>query len=88
MNSIMDWFADNLEKPDKFNRSKRNSAQDKAISWYKDTAIEHINKMHEIKDVLKAHGISVNILKTKKPGYIIYEDKYQICAEPFKETKA
>jgi hypothetical protein len=88
MDNVMEWFAKNLEKPGKFNRSKRRHAQDKAISWYKDTAMDHLNKMHEIKGVLNLHGINVNILKTEKPGYIVYEDNFQVCAEPFTDTKA
>jgi hypothetical protein len=42
--------------------------------------------MREIVGILDAHGISVEVLHTARPGYVVYEDKYQVAAEPFSET--
>lgn len=33
-----------------------------------------------------AHGIEVEVLHTERPGYVVYEDEYQVAAEPFTET--
>lgn len=49
-------------------------------------AAEHIAKMYALIQVLEAHGVSVDILRTERPGYIVYEDEFQVAAEPFKET--
>jgi len=87
MNEVMDWFADNLEKPNRFSRAKRKKPVGKAISWFEDNAIEHISKMREIMLVLKSHGIQVDMIKTERPGYIVYEDEFQVTAESFGETK-
>jgi hypothetical protein len=88
MNEIMGWFSDNLERPDKFNRSNRKKATGKGISWFKDTAKEHINRMYEIVSVLKSHGINVSIKKSARLGFVVFEDNFQICAEPFSDTNA
>jgi hypothetical protein len=32
------------------------------------------------------HGISVRMLKADRVGYIVYEDDFQIVAEPFADT--
>ena len=80
------WFNENLERPKSFSRSSRPHAKRVALSWYKDTAIEHIARMHTLSHILEAHGILVDVLSTERPGYVVYEDMFQITAEPFKET--
>ena len=88
MKVILEWFSKNLQKPDSFSRSSRNNPVDKAISWFKDSANEHILKIREIISVLETHGIHVEMIKTERPGYIVYEDEFQVAAEPFHETRA
>lgn len=87
INKVMDWFADNLDKPSRLSKSSKNHTTNKAITWFKHTANIHINKMWEIVSVLRSHGISVDVIKTEKPGYIVYEDQHQVAAEAFKETQ-
>ena len=87
-NEIYDWFRSNLKKPTSFSRSSKPHAKNVAISWFKDTATEHIAKMRALASILMAHGITVELLKTERPGYVVYEDQYQVAAEPFKETVA
>ncbi len=82
------WFDVNLEKPSRFTASKppyyRKSS--KAISWFKDTATEHISKMREIAAILESHGQAVRMLKAERVGYVVYEDEWQIVAEPFSDV--
>ena len=82
------WFSKHLDKPKKFTKAKSSNAQNKAISWFKDSANEHINMMFEIKQIIEDHGIIVEIIKTNNPGYIVYEDEFQVTAEPFNNTVA
>jgi hypothetical protein len=35
--------------------------------------------------VLERHGIYVKKIKTDKPGYLVYEDDWQVVAEPFRK---
>lgn len=56
------------------------------LSWFKPTAEQHIQKAHELAAILSELGFVIEILKTDRPGYIVYEDEFQIVAEPFSDT--
>lgn len=84
--AIRDWFDDNLVTPGSFRRSKKYHAKNVALSWFKDSATEHIAKMYEFKYILEDHDIVVDVIRTDKPGYVVYEDLHQITAEPYAET--
>jgi hypothetical protein len=85
-NEIYEWFRKNLMQPHSFARSSKPHAKKVALSWFKDTAVEHIGKMHVLVQILEAHGVIVDVLRTERPGYVVYEDTFQVAAEPFKET--
>jgi hypothetical protein len=84
------WFANHLEAPSRFNRTtskgyyRRNT---RGIAWFKDTASEHLARMHEIRQVLERNGHVIEMLSEARVGYIVYEDAFQIVAEPFSETR-
>ena len=86
--SIVRWFDDHLEKPTRFTASKPPfyRKKSKAISWFKDTAHEHLSKVRELVVILEHRGISVRMLKADRVGYIVYEEGFQIVAEPFPDT--
>jgi hypothetical protein len=83
--AIREWFNINLEKPTRFTASKPPfyRRQPKAISWFKDNADEHIARVRELVIILQHHGVVVQMLKTDRVGYVVYEDAFQIVAEPF-----
>jgi hypothetical protein len=83
--SIRQWFNENLEKPTRFTTSKPPfyRKQPKAISWFKDSAQEHIARVRDLVTILQHHGVLVQMLKTDRVGYVVYEDEFQIVAEPF-----
>lgn len=83
---IYEWFRFNLKKPRSFARSSKPHAKNVALSWYKDSAVEHIAKTQGLVEILRAHGVAVDLLRTDRPGYVVYEDPYQVAAEPFRET--
>jgi hypothetical protein len=83
---IRAWFNTNLERPTTFSRSRRPNASQVTISWFKDDATSHIAKMHEIIAILREHDVAVEIIRSVRPGYIVYEDDVQISAQPFRET--
>ena len=88
LKELMAWFGDNLKVPSRFARSKNPSAHNKAISWFKDSAKEHIRKMREIARLLDSYGVPTKMIQEKKIGYVVYEDECQVTAVPFGETKA
>src|SRR5882724_5007599 len=82
---IREWFNNNLEKPTRFTNSKPPfyRKKSKAISWFKDSAYGHIAHARSLVTILQNHGVSVQMLKTERVGYVVYEDEHQIVAEPF-----
>ncbi len=84
---IRDWFNHYLEKPDRFNKAKKKNALNVSLSWFKSTATEHLQKMYEMKEILDKYDIEVTIIKRKNPGYIIYEDDYQVSTLPHGNDK-
>jgi hypothetical protein len=40
-----------------------------------------------MKLLLEENGYPVDVLKSKRLGYILFEDEYQIVAEPFSDTQ-
>ena len=84
---IRGWFNDNLEKPASFSRSARPHAKNVAISWFKDSAIEHVRQMHALSQILRAHHVHVEVIQSQRVGYVVYEDEHQVTAEPFSDTR-
>jgi hypothetical protein len=82
------WFNENLEKPTRFTASKppHYRKPNKAISWFKDSATEHISHIRDLVGILENHGIVVHMLTTDRVGYVVYEDEFQIVAEPFGDS--
>jgi len=85
---IYDWFRKNLKRPRKLARSTKPHAKRVALSWFKDSAREHISRMHALTQILHDHGVQVEVIFTERPGYVVYEDPYQVAAEPFTDTCA
>jgi hypothetical protein len=82
---IIDWFNRNLEKPTRFTTSKRphHRRQNRAICRFKHTAHDHLDQIRHYVATLQIHGVPVRMLETNRVGYVVYEDKYQIVAQPF-----
>ena len=81
LNELGEWFNENLKKPASFGRGRLLLG----ISWFKNGSTEHIARIWEIVKILERNGIYVKKIRTDKPGYVIYEDEWQIVAEPFRK---
>jgi len=86
LKSLDRWFNKNLPVPTALSKSGKPHATPIALSWFKDSASGYISKMRDIAGILEEHGISVTMLYTQKPGYIVYEDDFQVAAQPFPDT--
>ena len=82
------WFNENLERPLRLAMSPRPHRKAQAISWFKDSATAHIAKMRELEELLGRYGAAVQFIKTRRVGYVVYEDEFQIVACPFADTPA
>ncbi|WP_459849691.1 hypothetical protein [Dongia sp. agr-C8] len=86
LDEVNEWFNKNLEKPTQLSISRRPHGKAQAISWFKASAVAHIQRMHQFASVLKSYDIAVEMITSRRPGYIVYEDEFQIAAYPFKDT--
>ena len=85
--ALFKWFKHNLKRPGRLTTSKNPRGTNNAISWFKSSALVHIEKLREIIAILEHHDVAVRMVQTAKPGYVVYEDKYQIVAAPFSDTE-
>ena len=83
---IYQWFKKNLLVPRVQSSESNHYSKPGAISWFKHTAQEHIEKMRAYSQILEAHDVPVAQLTTTRPGEVLYEDEYQIAAIPFRDT--
>jgi hypothetical protein len=84
------WFEKNLETPARFNRTKSKGfyrRKTRGIAWFKDTATDHLARMHQINAVLEHYGYRVTMVVESRVGYRIHEDGFQVIAEPFSDTQ-
>ncbi len=81
------WFEDNLPVPKRLALSSKPRRKAQAISWFRATATEHIAQMREFQAVLESYDILVEMLRERRPGYVVYEDEHQVVAYPFSETR-
>ena len=90
LHACLSWLDEHLKVPERFNRSRSKGYYRRAtrgISWFRDSAVECIGRMHRIKAVLERYGHHVTMLSETRVGYVIYEDDVQVVAEPFSETR-
>ena len=89
LETLLAWFRQHLAIPNKFNKSKSKGAyrrDTKGLSWFKPNAEDALVKSFELISLLEENGYSVEILRSERIGYIVYEDENQIIAEPFTDT--
>lgn len=80
---IEDWFNAHLKPPARFAWSSRPNAPERAVTWLKMSATEHVSRMRQLVTLLEHKDMPVEELRTEKPGYIVYEDEHQVAALPF-----
>ena len=78
---VVDWFERHLPPPD------RSRLEPRTIFWFRPGSDRLIRKIWEIVDILRRNGFHVELLKTSRPGYIRYEDSYQVAATPFRDSR-
>ena len=86
----LNWFDEHLDTPDRFNRTRSKGfdrRNTKGISWFRETATEHVSRMHALRRILEAHGYPVTVVRETRLGYVVYEDDVQVVAEPFADTR-
>jgi hypothetical protein len=55
-----------------------------AVAWFKDSAIESIQQMRVLAALLTHHNCPVRMLRSRNPGKVLYEDRFQVVVEEWK----
>jgi len=74
------WLKEHLKSPVEL----RDEQNFRAISWFKPTAVEPLKRIRALVAILEEHGYVIDTLKSNDPGFIIYEDGWQVVAKPKK----
>lgn len=83
---LVGWLGRNTVRPPRFALSRRPHAKEQAISWFRHTSLRHLAHARELANVLAANGVMVHEIRTRRPGYVVYEDDIQVVAYPFADT--
>jgi hypothetical protein len=51
-----------------------------AVSWFRSSASRYISSMWDLAALLREHGQPIRMLRSDRPGTIIYEDPFQVVA--------
>ncbi len=89
LETLLAWFKSNLMVPKRFSRSASKGAwrrHAKGVCWFKPTAHKHIAKMYEMAAILEDLGHATDVIKCARPGFIVYEDEFQIVTELFADA--
>jgi hypothetical protein len=78
LRTCLAWFKMHLKVP----RCLREPQNRRAISWFKGDNRTAIARIWDLVALLKDYGIFIDIVRTRDPGIIVYEDGYQVVAKP------
>ena len=73
---LFDWFGRHLPFP-------RRVTPD-MIFWFRPEARECASRIWELVHLLREHGITVQTMRTRRPGRIVYSDEMQVGAVPYR----
>jgi hypothetical protein len=76
------WFEKNLETPIRFNRTKSKGfyrRNTRGIAWFKDSATEHLARMHQVNAVLERYGHQVKMVVESQVA--IHDSRGRVSAD-------
>lgn len=84
---VVGWFEKHLKAPSFTDIRLRHdsSVHERVVYWFRPGAKQHIARMREVAVMLKHHGVSHRLLKTDKPGRIVYSDEFQVGPVPHRD---
>jgi hypothetical protein len=80
----LDWFEANLPVParDRFRVRSRKVWRPDGICWFVDEAREAIARAFGLAALLRECGCEAVKVATRRPGTVLYRDRWQIVAKP------
>ncbi len=82
----VDWLCGKVPVPQLLRLHYRSGKRPLVVFWLKSEAVEHVQHMRRLTGLIASSGVVARMLRTSKPGKIVYEDEYQVGAIPFRDT--
>jgi hypothetical protein len=80
------WFHEEMEWFDRWLPATRSLGDWRAVCWFRGDAGEALSRIWRIVGLVEREGVPVCVYRTMKPGVVIYEDKFQVAAVPWRDT--
>ena len=85
LTELKDWFNVHMHSP--FDRLPRDRRYERAICWFKPTAREHLERAWELVAILERNDVLIWTIRSRKTGYVHYEDEVQVFARPYDDVR-
>jgi hypothetical protein len=72
-----DWFQDHLRVPP----FRTADWPDDCVTWFKASAQDVVSRMWDLAAILAEHDEPVRLLRSARPGRIVWEDEHQVVVE-------
>jgi hypothetical protein len=85
---VVGWFEQHLHVPKHFDLDLPSCAKaerGRVIYWFKASAQQPIQRMRQVATMLRHHGVGTRVLRTVRPGHVVYEDASQVGAIPWRD---
>lgn len=76
----LSWLRMHLKSPPVL----KDDGNERALSWFHPRAKEPIKRVRAMVEILREYGVVIDQVSTDSPGYVVYEDGWQIVAKPFR----
>ena len=85
LTELKDWFNVHLESP--FDHLPRGRRYEPAVCWFKPTARKHLERAWELVAILERNDVLIWTIRSRRAGYVHYEDAVQIFARPYDDVR-
>jgi hypothetical protein len=83
------WIQTTVPIPTRFSRGRHvNHKETHGLSWAKCEARELVRHLYALADIAGRYDRTIEAIRSERPGYVVYEDAWQIVAEPFNGESA
>ena len=82
---LKEWFDKHLRSP--FDYLPLDQRYYRAVCWFKPTAHEHLARAWELVAALERNDVLIWTIKSRRIGYVHYEDEVQVFAQPYEDIR-